>query len=318
MRIFHKPAEVPADFGPSAVTIGNFDGVHVGHREIMRRLVAIARERGLTPAVLTFDPHPARVLAPDRAPKLITTVDQRLRHFEEQGIEAVLLLPFSLEFAKLTPEEFVEQVLANTLKTRVVLVGEDFRFGHKQAGNTETLRALGERFGFELRPIGAIEGRAGRISSSAIRRLVTEGRVSQACRMMGTPFALEGRVVRGHGIGSRQTVPTLNLAAENELMPKTGVYVTMTRDEASSREWRSVTNVGYRPTFDGQGLTVETFLLDPPPETTPDRIEIRFLSFVREERKFESPEALKAQILRDVKAVNRFHSRFHVLSHGII
>jgi riboflavin kinase/FMN adenylyltransferase len=316
MRIFRSPSEVPTDFGPCAVTIGNFDGVHIGHREIMRRVVAAARERGLTPAVLTFDPHPARVLAPDRAPQLITTIDQRLRRFEEQGIEAVLLLPFSLEFAKLTPEEFVEQILANTLKARVVMVGEDFRFGYKQAGNTDTLRSLGERFGFELRPVGAIEGRSGRISSSTIRQLVTAGRVSQACRMMGTPFALEGRVVRGQGIGSRQTVPTLNLAPDNELLPKTGVYVTLTREERSSEHWRSITNVGYRPTFDAHGLTVETFLLDPAPQATPDRIEVGFLSFVREERKFESPEALKAQILRDVKAANRFHSRFRGLRVG--
>jgi riboflavin kinase/FMN adenylyltransferase len=318
MRIFHAPVDVPADFGPSAVTIGNFDGVHTGHREIMRRVVAAARERGLTPTVLTFDPHPARVLAPNRAPKLIMTIGQRLRGFEAEGIDAVLLLPFSLDFAKLAPGEFAETILAQRLKTRVVLVGDDFRFGHKQAGDTETLRTLGHRLGFELWPVGAIEGRGGRISSSAIRSLVEQGRVSRACRMMGTPFALEGNVVSGQGIGSRQTVPTLNLAPENELLPKTGVYVTRTSDEASGREWRSITNVGYRPTFHGEGLTVETFLLDSPPDIAPVRIEVCFLTYVREERKFEAPEALKAQILRDLSAANRFHRRFARLRRGII
>src|ERR1700728_2551820 len=142
MRIFRFAAEVPANFGPSIVTIGNFDGVHVGHRQIMRRVVALAREKDCTPTVLTFDPHPARVLAPDRAPKLLMTVDQRLRNLEGEGIEAVFLIPFSIEFAKLTPEEFVEQVLVRTLKASVVLVGEDFRFGYKQAGNLDTLREL--------------------------------------------------------------------------------------------------------------------------------------------------------------------------------
>src|SRR5665213_3130451 len=127
MRIFRSPAEVPPDFGPSVVTIGNFDAVHIGHREIMRRVTEIARERGIVPAVLTFDPHPARVLAPERAPKLIATVPQRLRRLESEGIEAALLLPFSLEFARLTPEEFIEQILARVLKARCVLVGEDFR-----------------------------------------------------------------------------------------------------------------------------------------------------------------------------------------------
>jgi riboflavin kinase/FMN adenylyltransferase len=316
MRVFHSPAGVPPDFGPAAVTIGNFDGVHIGHREIMRRVVSIARARGLTPTVLTFDPHPARVLAPGRAPKLITTIGQRLRRFAAEGIEAVLLLPFSLEFAKLTPEEFAEQILAGTLKTRVVLVGDDFRFGHKQAGNTATLGALGDRLGFELITVSAIAGRAGRISSTAIRNLVVGGRVSQACRMMGTPFALEGAVVSGHGIGSRQTVPTLNLAPENELLPKTGVYATRTRDESSGSEWRSITNVGYRPTFSGDSLTVETFLLDPPPASAPDRIEVSFLTFVRDERKFETPALLKARILRDVKLVERFHGRLSRLGMG--
>src|SRR6266853_5162156 len=153
MKIFRAPAEVPRTFGPSVVAIGNFDGVHLGHRQIMRRVVTLARERGCTPTVLSFDPHPARVLAPDRAPRLIMTIDQRLRGMEAEGIEAVLLIPFSLEFAQLTAEEFVEQILARTLKTRAVLVGEDFRFGHRQAGNIETLRELGERFGFILETV---------------------------------------------------------------------------------------------------------------------------------------------------------------------
>jgi len=316
MKIFRSPAEVPADFGPSVVTIGNFDGVHSGHREIMRRVVSIARERGLTSAVLTFDPHPARVLAPDRAPKLISTVPQRLCRLAKEGIDAALLLPFSLEFAALSPEDFVETILVRTLKTRCVLVGEDFRFGFRQSGNIETLRTLGERFGFDLQPVEAIGGRGERISSTRIRNLVTAGRVSKACRLMGAPFALEGQVVSGQGIGSKKTVPTLNLAPENELLPKTGVYVTRTRDEQSGSEWHSITNVGYRPTFDGEGLTVETFLLDPPPDTAPARIEVAFLTFVRPERKFESPELLKTQILRDVGAAQRFHRRVERLRMG--
>ncbi|HVW86281.1 MAG TPA: bifunctional riboflavin kinase/FAD synthetase [Bryobacteraceae bacterium] len=316
IRIFHSASDVPPDFGPSVVTIGNFDGVHSGHREIMRRVVAIARERALTPTVLTFDPHPARVLAPDRAPKLIMTIGQRLRRLEAAGIEAVLLLPFSLEFARLTPDEFARQTLVATLKARCVLVGEDFRFGYKQSGDIDTLQSLGREYGFDVQPVLAIQGRGDRVSSTWIRQLVIAGRVSQACRLMGTPFALEGEVVRGHGIGSKQTVPTLNLAPENELLPKTGVYVTRTRDEASGREWRSITNVGYRPTFEGDALTVETYLLDPPPSEAPARIEVSFLHFVRDERKFATPEALRAQILRDVNAAARFHRRFDRLRVG--
>jgi riboflavin kinase / FMN adenylyltransferase len=309
MKIFHSTAEVPGTFGPSVVTIGNFDGVHLGHRQIMRRVVELARQDGRTPAVLTFDPHPARVLAPDRAPKLLMTIGQRLRAMEAEGIQAVLLVPFSMEFAKLSPEEFVDQVLVKMLRARVVLVGDDFRFGHKQAGNIETLRALGERSGFRLEAVSGIARKGVRVSSTAIRKLIVEGAVWRAYRMLGAPFALEGKVVRGQGIGSKQTVPTLNLEPLNEVLPKTGVYVTRLRDLDSAREWRSITNVGYRPTFDGQGLTVETFLLDPPGDTPPAHIEVSFLARVRDERKFETPEALKTQILRDIAVANRLHRR---------
>jgi riboflavin kinase/FMN adenylyltransferase len=316
MRVFHSVAEVPADFGPSVVSIGNFDGVHVGHGEIMRRVVAIGRERSLTPTVLTFDPHPARVLAPARAPKLICTIGQRVRRLESQGIEAALLIPFSLEFAKLTPEQFAHDILAGALKARVVLVGEDFRFGVKQSGDIGTLRTLGEALDFELQPVGAIEGNGARVSSTRIRELVVAGKVSRACRLMGAPFALEGAVVSGRGIGSKMTVPTLNLASENELLPKTGVYVTLTRDLGTGREWQSITNVGYRPTFNGSGLTVETFLLNGAPDETPARIEVAFLTFVRDEMKFETPELLKARIIRDAAAAKRFHARFASLRVG--
>ncbi len=316
MKIFRSAAEVPAGFGPSIVTIGNFDGVHLGHRQIMRRVVELAREKDRTPTVLTFDPHPARVLAPDRAPKLLMTMDQRLRSFEALGIEAVFAIPFSLEFAKLSPDEFVDQILASTLKSRVVLVGEDFRFGYQQSGNLDTLRELGRRFGFTLEAVAPIARRGERISSTRIRQLIADGAVSRACRMLGAPFALEGAVVKGQGIGSKQTVPTLNLAPENEVLPKTGVYATRTLDLHSGTRWNSITNVGYRPTFGGESLTVETFLLDPLEGPHPERIEVSFLARVRDERRFPTPEALKAQILRDVAVARRLQRRLIKFSVG--
>jgi riboflavin kinase/FMN adenylyltransferase len=313
-RVFRSLAEIPQGFGPTAVAIGNFDGMHVGHRQIMRRLLAVSREPKLVPIklvpmVLTFDPHPARVLAPERAPKLLMTMEQRLRAMREEGIEAAFLLPFSLEFARQSPEEFAQEVLKGALNARAVHVGEDFRFGYKQAGTIETLRALGSRMGFAVEAVPTVGRRGERISSSAIRRLVEEGRVSRACRMLGGPFALEGNVVPGHGIGSRQTVPTLNLAPENEVLPARGVYVTRTADLESGRKWHSITNVGYRPTFNGEGLTIETFLLDPLTGPSPSRLEVRFLTFVRPEIRFDSPEALKTQIVKDVAVANRLHRR---------
>ncbi|HXJ44930.1 MAG TPA: riboflavin kinase, partial [Bryobacteraceae bacterium] len=252
--------------------------------------------------------------APERAPRLITTTAQRLRRLDAAGVETVLLVPFSLDFARLTPAEFADQVLHRTLDARVVMVGEDFRFGHKQSGDLETLRALGQQFGFTVEAIHDIHAGTRssglRISSTGIRTLIAQGNVSRACRLMGTPFALEGPVVSGHGIGRTQTVPTLNLAAENELLPRNGVYITRTRFEPNGVPVPSITNVGVRPTFQGTSLSVETFLLTEGPVETPARIEVEFLSWVRDEKKFATPEALKARIFRDVKSARRFHAKF--------
>lgn len=309
MQVFRSLAGIPAGFGPSVVTVGNFDGVHIGHRAIMLRVAGIARERGLVPVALTFDPHPARMLAPERAPAMLMTVEQRLRTLEALGIGATVVIPFSADFARLSPAEFIKRILVSALRTRCILVGEDFRFGHRQSGDASTLRAAGERDGFTFEPVAAVQWRGERVSSSAVRAAIAQAQVARACRMLGSPFALEGEIVKGQGIGSRQTVPTLNLAPRNEMIPPRGVYVTRTRDLESGRQWPSITNVGTRPTFGGEDTTVETFLLSPLDEPTPTRIELEFLRFVREERKFESPPELRAQIMRDVAVANRLHRR---------
>ena len=310
MRIYRSLDEVPADFGPSALTIGNFDGVHTGHRSILRRVKQIAAERGWKPSALMFDPHPARVVAPPPAPRLMTPPEQRASLMAPEGIEQVLILPFTTDVARLTPEQFARQIVAGRLGARAVLVGDNFRFGHDHAGNVETLRELGSRLGFETEVVPAVTRRGRAVSSSTIRGLLESGRVSLAARWLERPYALEGEVVAGRGIGSRQTVPTLNLSTAAELIPKTGVYVTRTRDLDTQRAWNSVTNVGYRPTFgDSTQLTIETFLLDPLAGETPRRISVEFLWRVREERKFTNPEALKARILRDAAAARRYFAR---------
>jgi riboflavin kinase/FMN adenylyltransferase len=309
VRVFRSLAEVPADFGPSALTVGNFDGVHAGHRRIMQRVSEVARERGLKPSVLTFEPHPTRVVAPSRAPRLMTTPEQRCALMEEAGIRQVLILPFTLQLAQLSPEEFVRNILVDALGVRAVLVGDNFRFGHKQAGNTVVLAELGRKYGFTTEIIPAIRMRGGVVSSSGIRNLIESGNVSRAARLLGHFHALEGEVVPGFGIGSKVTVPTLNLATNGELLPASGVYVTRTRDVEDGREWPSITNIGYRPTFDGRRLTIETYLLEPLAGSTPHRIRVELLRRVREERRFDSPEALRAQILRDVSRAQAYFRR---------
>ncbi len=314
LRIFRSLAEVPADFGPCATTIGNFDGVHVGHQALMKSIAALAGERGWKPAVLTFDPHPAKVVAPDRAPKIIMTLDQRAKVMGDLGIEEILMLPFTAEVSRWTPEEFVKTVLAEAMRVRAVLVGEDFRFGHKQAGDTKLLTELGVRYGFEVDPIEPVNVRGERVSSSLVRKMALEGKVNRACRLLGRPFALEGMVVAGHGVGAKQTVPTLNLQPATEVWPEDGVYISRTFELDSGelgclRSWPSISNIGKRPTFGGSDTSIETFLLEPLTGPRPERIRVEFLWRVRDERKFPTPADLKAQILRDVAVAQRYFQR---------
>lgn len=309
MRIFRSLAAVPRDFGPCATTIGNFDGVHVGHQALMRGVASIARANRWKAAVLTFNPHPAKVVAPDRAPKIIMTLDQRAQVMEALGIEEVLMLPFTPEVSRWTPEEFVKTVLVEAMQARAVMVGEDFRFGHKQAGTTEVLAQLGAHYGFEVDCIAPVNVRGERVSSSLVRQVTLAGKVNRACRLLGRPFALEGQIVKGHGVGSKQTVPTLNLGPSTEIWPADGVYVTRTFDLDSDRSWRSVSNIGNRPTFDGYGTSIETYLLDPLEGPNPRRIRVQFLWRIREERKFPGPAELKAQILRDVSVAQKYFRR---------
>jgi riboflavin kinase/FMN adenylyltransferase len=314
-RLFRSLDEVPPDFGPSALTIGNFDGVHAAHRRILSRVREVAAERGLTPSVLTFHPPPTKVVAPARAPRLMTSPEQRCALMRAEGIEQVLILPFDRDVAQLSPQQFVERVLVDKLGVRAVLVGHDFRFGHKQAGNVDVLEDLGRQYGFTTEALGAIALRGRLVSSTTLRHLIDQGRVSEAGRLLERPYALEGQVVAGRGVGSRQTVPTLNLSPNTEVLPATGVYVTRTQDLEDGRTWPSITNVGYRPTFHADhpdrpdDLSIETFLLEPLDGVTPRRIRVEFLWRVRGERKFPDAQTLKLQILRDAARAQAYFRR---------
>jgi riboflavin kinase/FMN adenylyltransferase len=310
MRLFRSLDQVPADFGPCALTIGNFDGVHFGHRRILKQVVALAAARGWKPAVLTFDPHPTQVVAPDRTPVLLTSPAHRAELMEEEGIAEVLILPFTAEIARLSPEDFVRQLLVERLGVRAVLVGDNFCFGYRQSGNVQLLAQLGGKMGFETEIVPAVKWRGRMVSSSIVRTLLRAGQVSLAAHMLQHPYALDGAVVQGRGVGSKQTVPTLNLAPDGGMVPAAGVYVTRAYDLAGGRRWNAITNVGYRPTFGASDrLTIETFLLDPFSGDTPARIRVEFLWRVRDERKFDSPAALKEQILRDVHTAQRYFRR---------
>jgi riboflavin kinase / FMN adenylyltransferase len=244
----------------------------------------------------------------------LTTPERRAELMAEEGIQQVLILPFTREIAELPPEDFVRQIVAGELGARAVLVGENFRFGRRQSGDAPSLEQLGSQLGFVTEVIPTAQCRSRAVSSSVIRDAIEGGQVALAARLLRRPYALDGEVVRGHGIGGKQTVPTLNLATDAEVIPARGVYLTRTRDLESACQWNSITNVGYRPTFGATSeLSIETFLLDPLEYPPPGRIRVEFLCRVRDERKFDSPEALKAQILKDVRVAQNYFRRARLL-----
>jgi phosphoribosyl 1,2-cyclic phosphate phosphodiesterase len=293
----------------SVLAIGNFDGIHLGHQAILRAAVQRAAKARDVATALTFDPSPRKILRPESAPMRVSTNAQRMEWFGTVGLEAAVVLPFTLDLARLSPEAFVEQILVQGLHVRAVLVGENFRFGHKQGGDVALLRELGTRHGFavEIIPPVALDGEI--VSSTGIRREIAAGNVTHAARLLGRPFVLTGEIVSGTGTGRRFTFPTLNLKPEQELLPARGVYVTRTLLEGESKSRRSVTNVGMRPTFNGASLSVETHLLDFSGEVTAKRMEVRFWKRLREEKKFAGPEELRTQITRDITSARRFFTR---------
>lgn len=289
----------------TVLTIGNFDGMHRGHQEILKRVVADARAKDCMAAVLTFFPHPVRVLRPAEAPALLSTLEQRLAAFEAAGIEAALVLRFDEALSKMSAEEFAQEYLAQTMRAREVLVGENFRFGHKQQGDVETLRTLGQRLGFEVEIVRSLQADGMVVSSTAVRTALSEGRVEKAAHMLGKPFALHGQVQSGTGQGRKLVVPTLNLKTEQELLPKQGVYVT--RTTIAGETFPSVTNVGMRPTFNGAHVTVESNLFGFDREVNSGEMEVEFLARLRDEKKFAGIEALREQVLKDMERAKELH-----------
>lgn len=293
----------------STLAIGNFDGIHLGHQAILRAAVTRARDLHAVSTALTFDPLPQKVLRPDSAPLRVSTTEQRLRCFAEMGIDAAVVLPFTRDLAKLTPQEFVDQILVRDLHVRAVFVGENFRFGHKQAGNSRMLLLLGAERGFDVVILPPVIHKREVVSSTIIRREIASGDVAHAARLLGRPFVLTGKVISGTGAGRRFTFPTLNLAPEQELLPARGVYVTRTRIDGESRTRRSVTNIGVRPTFNGSAQSIETHVLETLGETEPGRIEVHFWKRLREEKKFSGPEELRTQIAEDIASADKFFTR---------
>ena len=313
-RVWEGFDDLVPGFGPTSVTIGNFDGVHRGHCKILRTVAELARKDGLTSVALTFHPHPLAIVAPAKAPKSLTSIGQRSALIREQGIDKVVVMRFTPDLARVSPRSFAEKVLIGGLRARRVTVGDNFRFGQGQSGTTETLRALGAEFGFSVGNAGIVLVGGVPASSTRVRELVGCGEMSRTRRLLGRVFCLSGPVVKGEGIGSKQTVPTLNIAPESEVLPADGVYVTLTRLAGERRLRKSITNIGMRPTFAGRNRTVETYVLDALEAEVPNALELGFVRKIRDERPFPSAESLRDQIGIDIEIAERFFRRLRSVS----
>lgn len=304
MRIFRAPEDVPGDFGPSAVTVGKFDGVHAGHRAVIGTLKQVAEDRGLVSTVITFDRHPLQLLAPEKCPPSLVGLDQKLDLLAEVGLDAALVLTFDRSIADLDPEEFVRRILVDAVHARVVLVGRDFRFGSGGAGTVETLRQLGATYGFSVEIIDDVQPENGRrVSSTWIRELLADGDVSHAADLLGHVPVVRGTVVHGAKRGRQLGFPTANLSPESEgLIPADGVYAGWLTD--GGERYPAAISVGNNPTFDGvPQKQVEAYVLDRELDLYDHRVEIAFVERIRGMVAFAGIEPLIEQMRDDIERV---------------
>jgi riboflavin kinase/FMN adenylyltransferase len=299
MEVVYFPNEArPSRWTQPVLALGNFDGVHRGHRKILDRVHRVAAERGSTPVVMTFDPHPSRVVRPDKAPPLLMTIEQKLEAMADSGIHGAAVVRFTHELSQWDPETFVRRVLVDWLRVAEVWVGANFLFGHDRAGTFSMLRLLGADLGFRAEKIDPVRYKDFVVSSTRIRRLVTEGRVDEAGALLGHEYVIDGTVVQGDQRGRTIGFPTANLCTKNELVPPNGVYATTAT--LAGVVHPSVTNVGVRPTVDDAGkVTIETHVFGLDKDLYGARLRLGFVQRLRDERKFESLDQLKAQIAAD-------------------
>ena len=310
MHIYRHLNELPATPTPAVATIGNFDGVHRGHRWVIGNVLARARAAGLRSLVITFDPHPARAIRPGQSPALITPCEQKLDLLASTGVDEVLVLPFNGELASMSARQFAEEILRRKLNIVELHEGENFRFGRGAEADIATLRQLSSELGMEVFSYAPQHLHGDTVSSSRIRALIKAGNLAAARRLLGRPFSISSTPASGRGYGTRYTVPTINLAPYTELLPANGVYITRLRLGAGPHAeiFDAVTNVGNRPTFGADSFTVESHLLNFHPidlsESTP--LELCFLHRLRDEHRFPTPEALLTQIKKDVATAGRY------------
>jgi riboflavin kinase/FMN adenylyltransferase len=311
MKVIYRLEELAPEYPAPVVTIGNFDGVHLGHQNLLRDLCARAAKIGGTATVVTFNPHPLQVLAPNNAPLQIQTLSQKLEIIESLGIQLVLVIPFDMQLAQISARDFAIQMLWEKLHPKEIYVGPNFAFGHRRQGSFNLLKEIGEEKNFWVGKIHQVQFRGNRVSSTSIRQALVSGQVGLARRLLARPYALTGTIIHGTGLGSRLNVPTANLKTPNDLIPRRGVYVTLFGIEGC--KYRSVTNIGFRPTVNRDAeasLSIEAHLLDFEKDVYENETNLEFLVRLRDERRFDGKSALIAQIQKDKQNARRY---FHWL-----
>ena len=310
MLVLHDPLKQTDLPRGCVATIGNFDGMHVGHQAIIRGVIERAREVGKPSAVITFHPHPLSVVAPDRVPKQILTIAQKEELMREIGVDALLIVPFTHEFSRLTADRFIEEFLVNALQVTEVRIGRDFCFGAGREGNLAKLAAAGERFGFAVHGIDDVKVRGMRVSSSIVRDAISKGCMRSVTMALGRTYFIDGRVATGRRLGRKIGFPTVNVDPQNDLYPGSGVYVTTSRFESFDRCFESVTNIGVRPTlYENYAVTIESHIFDFDSKVYGDTVRLYFHELLRREQQFRSALELTNQIRMDIERSRRYFLR---------
>ncbi len=304
MKIFNHLDQINEPFKHAVITIGNFDGVHIGHQALFHEVIEKAETIGGTSVAMTFEPHPLRVLKQNNHPPLITLYEQKSELIERTGIDVLICVPFTLEFAALSAEQFVRDLLVHKIGIKAIVVGEDYSFGKNREGNIDLLKSYAPEYGFEVIVAGWVKSAralADRISSTKIRELVTDGRMEQAEKMLGRNYQIRGKVVTGRDRGGKLLgIPTANINLHDELCPKTGIYAVTV--ECEGNQHRGVANIGYSPTFEDHEFTVEVHILDFSDKIYSKKIRVNFIKRIRDEIKFSNISELIDQIKLDIAA----------------
>ena len=298
MKVIREIETIRKPFKDPVITIGNFDGVHRGHRALFQRVIDWAKKLGGESVVMTFDPHPLQVLAPEKGPDFITPHARKLQLIQQEGIDGVIVVPFSRDFARISAHDFVKDLLVDRIGIKGIVVGYDYRFGRGREGNIKMLRDLGSRYGFQVEMVSGVELDGTVVSSTAIRHLIREGNLTEAAKLLGRPYEVTGRVIQGKERGRLLGFPTANVRVESQVPPKPGVYAVEV--ELNGEIYGGAANFGYNPTFGDKEASLEVHILDFDEDIYGQELTVRFIERLRDEKRFDGPEALMAQIRKDV------------------